>query len=89
MYIYVCFVIKRGLKMDIDREIAQGVTALERISFCLDQLEKAKSFKKGISWNTDIVTSLTIEEIVGALVSAEQELKLIQNSYGYGTINER
>lgn len=62
--------------MDIDRERSQGDTALERISFCLDQLEKAKSFKNGISWNTDIVTSLTVEEMIGALVSAEQELKL-------------
>jgi hypothetical protein len=62
--------------MDIDRERSQGDTASERIAFCLNQLEKAKSFNKGISWNTEIVPRLTIEEVIGALVSAEQELKL-------------
>lgn len=63
--------------MHIDRDRDQGGIAVERVTFCLDQLEKAKGFKKGIDWSTDVVTRLTIEEMIGALVSAEQEL-------GYG-----
>ena len=61
--------------MDIDRQEEQGVGSAEkRIKFCLDQLEKAKSFSKGIDWGTSITKRLTIEEMIGALVSAEQEL---------------
>ena len=58
--------------MDIDREVNQGDTAQERVKFCLNQLEKAKNFKEGIDWKTDVVNRLTIEEMIGALVSAEQ-----------------
>jgi len=45
----------------------------ERITFCLNQLEKVSDFRKGIDWNTEVVPCLTIEELIGALVSAEQE----------------
>lgn len=64
--------------MNIDRDEYQGGidVAIERVSFCLDQLEKAESFKAKIDWNTEIVPRLTIEEIIGALVSAEQQLEL-------------
>jgi hypothetical protein len=58
--------------MNIDRKEYQGDTARERLAFCLSQLEKADKFSKDMSWNTDIVQRLTIEEIIGALVSAEQ-----------------
>lgn len=61
--------------MDIDRRELQGNTAKERITFCLNQLEKASDFRKGIDWNTEVVPRLTIEELIGALVSAEQELE--------------
>ena len=27
----------------------------ERLRFCINQLEKAKNFKKGISWGSEIV----------------------------------
>ena len=58
--------------MDIDREINQGDTAEERVSFCLEQLEKAEDFIEGMDWNTEVVNRLTLEEIIGALVSAER-----------------
>ena len=58
--------------MGIDRKVNQGYTAQKRVKFCLNQLEEAKNFKKGIDWQTDIVDGLTVEEMIGALVSAEQ-----------------
>lgn len=62
--------------MDIDRGKHQGGIgeALKRVSFCLDQLEKASAFKKGIDWQSEIATRLTVEELIGALIAAEQEL---------------
>lgn len=62
--------------MDIDRyDLRNKREGLHRIKFCLDQLEKAEGFLKGIDWSTKIVSHLTIEEIVGALVSAGQDLE--------------
>lgn len=61
--------------MDIDRHVRQNIpSAEERVKFCLDQLEKAHSFAKTIEWQTEICRRLTVEEIIGALVSTEQEL---------------
>ncbi len=62
--------------MDIDRKVPQGGSdvAKERLAFCLDQLEKASDFSKGVDWGTEICHRLTIEELIGALVSAEQTL---------------
>lgn len=62
--------------MDINRDVDQGdlAEAKKRVKFCLDQLEKAERFSKKIDWYTEIVHHLTVEEMVGALVSAEQEL---------------
>lgn len=62
--------------MNIDREKYQGdfEEAKKRVKFCLDQLEKAKGFARKIDWSTEIVPRLTIEEVIGALVSAEQEI---------------
>lgn len=61
--------------MDIDRNKEQGgiSIAIERVKFCLDQLEKAE-FDKGIDWDTRVTDHLNIEEMIGALVSAGQEL---------------
>ncbi|PIN72881.1 hypothetical protein COV21_00800 [Candidatus Woesearchaeota archaeon CG10_big_fil_rev_8_21_14_0_10_45_5] len=62
------------MEMEIDRNEPQPTaSAQQRIKFCLDQLEKAKNFRKGIDWSTEVVKHLTIEEMIGALVSAEQE----------------
>ncbi|HDQ06594.1 MAG TPA: hypothetical protein ENN36_07730 [Candidatus Bathyarchaeota archaeon] len=64
--------------MDIDRNMPQSCTsAIERVKFCLDKLEE-QGFRKGISWETQITERLTLEEMIRALVSAEQELKLYE-----------
>ncbi len=61
--------------MIIDRHKEQGNVAKERVAFCLDQLEKAGHFEHGLQWDSEIVTRLTIEEMIGALVAAEQALQ--------------
>lgn len=61
--------------MNIDRKVDQGgwVVAENRVKFVLDQLEK-NGFKKEFGWKTEIARHLTLEEIIGALVSSEQTL---------------
>jgi len=61
--------------MSIDRDRYQGGldVAQKRVKFCLDQLEKY-GFKKGMDWDSTIAHNLTLEEVVGALVAAEQEI---------------
>jgi hypothetical protein len=63
-------------KMDIDRDRIQGDinVALHRVKFCLDQLERY-GFKKDVEWETEIARHLTVEECIGALVAAEQNLE--------------
>lgn len=61
--------------MNVDRGVPQEGNALEKIQFCLNQLEKAKNFRKGIGWETEVVRRLTIEELIGALVHAEIEME--------------
>lgn len=62
--------------MEIDREKEQGdfEDAKERVTFCLDKLEGADCFKGRIDMDTEIVPGLMLEEIIGALVSSEQEM---------------
>lgn len=63
--------------MRIDREKDQGGfdVAQTRVSFCLDHMEDASEFKNGLHWDTEVTHHLTIDELIMALVSAEQELK--------------
>ena len=63
--------------MIVDRLEDQGDKELakNKISFCLDQLEKSPDFKNKFDWDVEIVENLTIEEVISALVSAEQGLK--------------
>ena len=62
--------------MNIDREKDMGSLdeAKMRVSFCLDQLEKAHEFSNRLDFDSDIVSRLYLEEMIGALVSAEQSL---------------
>ena len=62
--------------MDIDRDVDQGVLedALHRVEFCLNSFEEMDDDNCKIFYKT-IGPRLTVEEIIGALVSAEQELK--------------
>jgi hypothetical protein len=61
--------------MEIDRYKNQGgrEIAAKRVRFCVDQLER-NGLGKGFKMTTEIGPRLTIEEIVGALVAAEQAL---------------
>lgn len=61
--------------MNIDREVPQGGLdeAIKRVKFCLDQVERY-GFSKGVNFGTAINQRLTLEEIIGALVAAEQNL---------------
>ena len=62
--------------MDIDRSVTQYTPDAEsRVKFCLDTLEAADGFKKDVEWQTFVVNNLTIEEIIGALVSAGQYIE--------------
>ena len=61
-------------KFSIDRKEHRNYGhAVERLKYCLDCLEN-QAFKKGVGWSTEITTDLTLEEVIGALVSSEQEL---------------
>ena len=72
-----------GVLMDIDREKYQGDfdDAVEKVKFCLDLIEEIEFGndydKYNEFWGKRIGKRLTYEEIIGALVSAEQELKNI------------
>lgn len=75
--------------MELDRERYQGGidVALSRIKYVLDTFEKVKvGVKGGMSyeerdklWQHQPVQSCTIEEMLGALISAEQQLKIIND----------
>jgi len=47
----------------------------EAINYCLDTLEKAKKFNDKLDFSTNIVPNLTLEELIGALVFTEEQLK--------------
>ena len=66
--------------MDINREVEQGDSedAVDRVTFCLDKLEQADDFANSISWGAEVVPGLMIEELVGALVGAEQEMEKLK-----------
>lgn len=52
-----------------------GPPAAEKIDHCLTNIEQS-GFSDGIDWQTELAPSVTVEEIVGALVHAEQALQL-------------
>ena len=62
--------------MRIDRHEYQGgkTVATKRVSYCLDQLEKF-GFKGKIGMRTLVSDHLTLEEVIGALVAAEQVME--------------
>lgn len=53
-----------------------GKSAQEKLQFCIDQLKKADGFKEGIEWTTEIVPRLTVEEMVGAILHAREEVEI-------------
>lgn len=56
--------------MEIDRYVDQHDTAEERVRFCLDMIEK-----NGCKMSAPINKSLSVEEVIGALVAAEQHIR--------------
>ena len=62
--------------MYIDRYENQGgmYESLERIKFVLDRFEKYDD-KYCRIYNNDVIPFCTVEEILGALISAEQVIK--------------
>ena len=63
--------------MKIHREEPQNgrEAAISRVKECLDSLEGSEDFNEGIHWDIELVPGLTLEKMIRALVSAEQELK--------------
>ena len=61
--------------MNIDRNIKQGdkEVALSRLKFCLDRLEDSKRQFEGVAVMRPVV-QISMEEIIGAMISAEQIL---------------
>lgn len=66
------------MRFTLDRERAgyrSGPSALGKLDFCISQLESAETFSAPICWQTGIVLGLSIEEIIGALLHAQEELE--------------
>lgn len=49
----------------------------DRINYALNQLEEG--FSKNIDWNTELAPNLTLEEVIGSLITAEQKIKHLEN----------
>ena len=69
-------------EMDIDRNVNQEDLneAIKRVGFCLDRLEESKR-SDIIFFKGDFLRNLSIEEMIGALVIAEQKLKELEDIY--------
>jgi hypothetical protein len=65
------------LDIDRDENLIPDGDKEKWIQFCLDLLEK-EGFAEGIDWNTQITSRLTLEEIIGALIYAEQKIKELE-----------
>lgn len=51
-----------------------GVPVLDKIDHCLSDIQE-NGFREGTDWETKVAESTTVEELVGALVHAEVELR--------------
>lgn len=59
--------------MDIRRGFDPGPDRREEmITHCLDALEDADGFSGDLDWKSEIVPSVTLEELIGAAVVGEQ-----------------
>ena len=63
-------------KTRMDRNVDQGglPVAIDRVRFCLDQIGKYGLYR-GVGFDTKINSRLILEEMIGALVAAEQSLE--------------
>lgn len=62
------------MRIDRGKQTSAGMGE-HRISYCLDRLQAAADFCGGVDWKTRVVPSLTLEELIGALVAAELDLE--------------
>jgi len=65
---------KKHLGRDKDH---RNFTGEDRIQYALDQLEEG--FAKDIEWHTELAPNLTLEEVIGALITAEQKVERLEN----------
>jgi hypothetical protein len=69
-------VYEREPAVEINRDNHTGpvksTPADEAVGYCLNQIE-SNGFANGVSFSTEIAPHLTVEEVIGALVRAEQE----------------
>ena len=70
--------ITRSKTMDVDRHEYQGGVgvAREQIKYVLDTFEKYDDEKVEDVYHRKVIPNCSVEEMVGALVSAEQVLKM-------------
>jgi hypothetical protein len=64
--------------LDIERKrghYRNGLPADAKLAFCIQQLESAEGFADDLGWGDEIVPGLTIEELVGTLLHAHDELE--------------
>lgn len=73
-------------KMHIGRETTFDVcphSVLDKLDHCLDHLEK-DGFEQDVDWDTHISRSVSVEEVVGAMLHSKKEIerltKLIQET---------
>ncbi len=57
-----------------EHEYRIGLTALEKLEFCLKTLKKGPE----LDWGMRIGARLTLEEIIGTLLHARDELQALQ-----------
>jgi len=54
-----------------DKDHIPPLLKKEALEYCLNKLRRAETFKDEIDWGTEIVTGLTVEEIIGGLLLGE------------------
>ena len=67
--------------MEISKTPQEGISemkTLEKIRYCLDNVDSAACLLNGLSLETELVKDLTIEEVLLALESAYEEIKKLK-----------
>lgn len=55
-------------------------SVITMLDYCLSEIEE-NGISDGMDWDTKVSEDLTLEEVVGALVRSEYELKRIRGDY--------
>lgn len=59
----------------------RGVSAHDKLSHAVRALRKADGFSGALDWGTVIVSGLTLEELVCAVLHGEYELRNLEQAY--------